>query len=502
MSKFYITTPIYYVNDKPHIGHAYSTIAADVLARYHRLKGDQVFFLTGTDEHGKKIQTAAETAGMEPKEFCDQNAAKFSLLWDRLDISQDHFIRTTDDQHKQGVQKILTELQAAGAIYEGDYEGLYCVGCERFLTDKELVDGLCPDHKKAPEMIKEHNYFFNLKKYLPAVMSLIDEQKIKIIPEARRNEVLGLFKQDISDFSISRENVRWGVPLPFAPDHTAYVWVDALSNYITALGYGTDNKLFDTFWPADVHILGKDILKFHALFWPAILLALSQELPRKIVVTGFFTVDGQKMSKSLGNVIDPHSLVDTFGADATRYLLLSQFPFGHDGDVKATAFAVQYTSDLANGVGNLVSRVLAMTTKYFAGTVPPVESTIKEQVTDWWQAYNQAMADQSIDKALAVVRAINTFADGYIDQEKPWSLAKTNDPKLAVVLANSLELIRQLGLMVYPFMPETADKINKIFAEHWQQQTLEDLIDQLVTPGADLGQCDALFPRLVDSAKE
>lgn len=502
MSKFYITTPIYYVNDKPHIGHAYSTIAADVLARYHRLKGDQVFFLTGTDEHGKKIQNAAEAAGLEPKEFCDQNAAKFSLLWDRLDISQDHFIRTTDDQHKRGVGHILDQLKAANAIYEGDYEGLYCVGCERFLTEKELVDGLCPDHKKAPEMIKEHNYFFNLKKYLPEIARLIDDNKIKIIPEARRNEVLGLFKQDISDFSISRENVQWGIPLPFAPDHTAYVWVDALSNYITALGYGTDNKLFDTFWPADVHILGKDILKFHALFWPAILLALGQELSRKIVVTGFFTVDGQKMSKSLGNVIDPHGLVDTFGADATRYLLLSQFPFGHDGDVKATSFAVQYTSDLANGVGNLVNRVLAMTDKYFAGQVPVAASTQQDQINTWWERYHQAMANQAIDQALGVIKEVNAFADGYIDQEKPWSLAKTNDPKLAEVLFNSLTLIRQLGIMIYPFMPETADKIGRVFDSEWQDHALEQLIQAPIVADAKLGQCDPLFPRLVEAAKE
>ncbi|MFH2104698.1 MAG: class I tRNA ligase family protein [Parcubacteria group bacterium] len=326
-NKFYITTPIYYVNDKPHIGHAYTTVAADVLARYHRLRGDDVHFLTGNDEHGDKVARSAEEAGQEPQAFCDEMSAKYQLTWDRLNIGYDDYIRTTEPRHKEAVQDFLTVLKDKGAIYEGTYEGLYCTGCEKFLTDKELVDGECPDHKKAPEKLSEKNYFFKLGDYLNEVKRQIEKDEIKVDPENIKREVLGLFKQDLQDFSVSRESVKWGIELPFDKSQKTYVWVEALQNYITAIGYKDDQKKFKRYWPADVHLMAKDIIKFHAIFWPAMLLAADLPVPKQIFAHGFFTIDGQKMSKTIGNVIDPNDLVDEYGADATRYLILSQFWF-------------------------------------------------------------------------------------------------------------------------------------------------------------------------------
>lgn len=496
--KFYITTPIYYVNDKPHIGHAYTTVAADALARFHRLKGEEVFFLTGTDEHGSKVAQSAEKAGMSPQEFCDINSATFQFAWDRLDISNDFFIRTTSDYHKKGVEKFLEKLQASGAIYEGEYEGLYCTGCEKFITEKELVDGKCPDHKITPEIVKEKNYFFNLKKYLPQIEKCIDSGEIKIMPETRRREVLGLFKQDLNDFSISRENVKWGIPLPFHKDQVAYVWVDALMNYVTALGFGQDEEKYQKFWPADIHLMAKDIIKFHAVFWPALLLAIGEKLPKVIFTHGFFTIDGEKMSKSLGNVIDPNMLVDEFGSDSARYLLLSQFPFGQDGDIKAGNFAIQYNADLANGVGNFSSRVLAMAEKYFQGVVPQQNDELASQVADLWQQYEAAFADFAVDKAIECIKKITALGDGYVETNKPWELAKTNPERLAEVLYNLIEVVRHTGLMIYPIMPQTSEKIMAAVGKNdfLQNQFIEMQKWAGMRAGDTVTKPESLFPRL------
>jgi len=497
--KFYITTPIYYINAEPHIGSAYPTIASDVLARYHRLKGDDVWFLTGSDEHGAKMVEAAAAAGKEPQEFCDELSAKFQMLWDALDISNDDFIRTTSDRHKAGVSKLLTKLKEAEAIYEGEYEGYYCQGCEAFKTERELVDGKCPDHHTKPQMISEKNYFFNLKKYLPELENLIDQDKIKILPASKKKEVLGLFKQEISDFSISRSSLKWGIPLPWDESQVAYVWADALSNYITALGYGeADDSKVKNFWPADVHIVGKDIIKFHCIFWPAMLLAAGIEPPKTVYAHGFFTVDGLKMGKSMGNVIDPNNLIKEFGVDATRYLLLSQFPFGQDGDIKASQFAIQYNSDLANGIGNFASRVTAMAEKYFSGIVPARSSELKSQVEMIWQEYEASLNNFQVDGAIDAIKKIQTLGDGFVESQKPWELAKTDQARLSEVIYNLLEALRHLALMLYPVMPETSEKIFAALgqADFKNRKILEAQVWGLLEPGSQVKKNEALFPRI------
>ncbi|HLD28451.1 MAG TPA: methionine--tRNA ligase [Patescibacteria group bacterium] len=504
MKKFYITTPIYYANDQPHIGHAYTTIVADVLARYHRLAGDEVFFLTGTDEHGSKVAESAEAAGKSPQEFCDEISAHYQTLWDRLDISNDDFIRTTSNYHKKGVERFLSKLHEVGAVYEGQYEGLYCTGCENFITEKELEDGKCPDHNKEPQVVKEKNYFFKLKEYLPKVKELLDSGGLKILPESRHNEVLGLLRQGLEDFSISRESVKWGIEIPFNKKQVTYVWVEALQNYITALGYGDEGENFKKFWPADIHLMAKDIIKFHALYWPAMLIAAGLAVPKVIFAHGFFTINGHKMSKSLGNAIDPDALIDELGSDAVRYLLLSQFPFGADGDIKAGSFAIQYNSDLANSIGNLTSRVLAMTEKYYDGKVPEKDFEFSDEVAGIWRQYKKAMKEFQIDKAVEIIKKLNAFCDGYVERQKPWELAKKDPEQLAKVIYNLLEAIRHLGLMIYPIMPQTAEKILASLGQtDWQKTSLKELQDWGgLELGVSVSKGDSLFPRLGGKEKE
>ncbi|MFA6227956.1 MAG: methionine--tRNA ligase [Patescibacteria group bacterium] len=499
MSKFYITTPIYYSNAEPHIGSAYPTVAADVLARYHRLRGEEVYYLTGVDEHGQKMSDSAAAANKSPQEFCDAMAAKWQFAWDALDISNDDFIRTTSDRHKDGVSKLLLKLREAEAIYEGKYEGYYCKGCEAFVTEKDLVDGNCPVHQSKPELIEEKNYFFNLRKYLPAVERLIDTDQIRILPASKKKEVLGLFKQELSDFSISRQNLKWGIPLPWDPTQVAYVWADALSNYINALGYGSsDESKLDKFWPVDVHVIGKDIIKFHCIFWPAMLLAAEIQPPQVVFAHGFFTVDGQKMGKSLGNIIDPLELIKGFGADAVRYLLLSQFPFGQDGDIKADKFVTQYNSDLANGIGNFASRVTAMAEKYFTGLVLGRDSELKAATENIIGQYNQAMSDFLPDNGIEAVKALVALGDAYVEKNKPWELAKTDIKRLEEVIYNLLELLRHVGVLLWPIMPETAEKIlaalgqGDFFGQDYKTLTVWGLLE----PQSKVEKIAGLFPRI------
>ena len=376
--KFYTTTPIYYVNDKPHIGHAYTTIVADVLARYWRTKigEDNVFFLTGTDEHGAKVAEVAKKNNVSPQQFTDQIAQQYKEAWANLDISNNDFIRTTEDRHKKIVVNILNKLKEAGVLYEADYKGLYCVGCEKFITESELVDGKCPNHNTEPETLAEKNWFFKLSDYLPKIKKSIESGELIIYPEARQKEVLGLIKQNIPDFSISRskKSVPWGIDLPWDKEQKIYVWVDALSNYITTLGY-PDGDDYKKYWPADVQLMGLEILKFHALYWPAILMALNIPLPKALYIHGFFTINGQKMSKSLGNVISPNELVEQYGAEVTKYLILSQFSFGSESDIKIEEFPVKYNADLVNGLGNLINRVTNMVEQYLDGNIGIEEFT-------------------------------------------------------------------------------------------------------------------------------
>ena len=495
-NKFYITTPIYYVNDKPHIGHAYTTVAADVLARHHRLLGDDVHFLTGNDEHGDKVARSAEEAGKEPQAFCDEMSAKYQMVWDRLNISYDDYIRTTEPRHKEAVQDFLTVLKDKGAIYEGTYEGLYCTGCEKFLTEKELVDGECPDHKKAPEKVSEKNYFFKLSDYLDEVKRRIEKDEIKVGPEKMKREVLGLFKQDLQDFSVSRESVKWGIELPFDKSQKTYVWVEALQNYITAIGYKDDKEKFNKWWPAEVHLMAKDIIKFHAIFWPAMLLAAGEKVPEQIFAHGFFTIDGQKMSKTIGNVIDPNDLVDEYGADAARYLMLSQFPFGQDGDIKAEKFAEQYNNQLANNLGNMFSRVMKLG-QDVGEERGESDGEVEQKTVATWPVYKKAMDELQIDQGLEAVRALTDFGNKYIDINKPWELKKTDPGKFNTIMLELLARLRHIAWMTQPFLPETSDKmLEQLGVTSDRDLKYAELTKWREFDATKIGEGVALFPRI------
>lgn len=482
MEKFYITTPIYYVNDKPHIGHAYTTIVADVLARYYRAKlgKDNVFFLTGTDEHGAKIAEAAEKNNISPQEFTNQIAEQFKTAWTNLDIDYNHFIRTTDQAHKDKVVQILNTLrkvktpQGNDVLYEGEYQGLYCVGCEKFMTESELVDGKCPDHNKEPELLSEKNWFFRLKDFLPAIRQKIESGELIIYPEGRKKEVLGLIQQGVPDISISRSSkaVSWGIDLPWDDDQKTYVWLDALSNYITALDY-PDGDNFKKFWPADVQLMALDILKFHTLLWPAILMALGLDLPKSMYIHGFFTINGKKMSKTLGNVISPNELVEKYGPEVTKYLILSQFSFGSESDIRVEDFPIKYNADLVNGLGNLVNRITNMVEKYLDGKV---EINIKD--TDLG---GEEIKQLRFREALLTIWQIIQNSNTVIDQEKPWELAKdeANHDKLKEILQSLVNDLYSVSLSLKPFMPKTAEQIINILSA-----------DKITKPE------EPLFPRL------
>jgi len=454
--KFYITTPIYYTNQAPHVGTAYTTIAADVLARYHRQKGDDVLFLTGTDEHGEKIAQAAKKAGKSPQEFVDGIAEEFKKSWKALNISNDDFIRTTDEKHKRGVEKFLLKLKESGKVYQDEYKGLYCTGCEKFITKKELVDGKCPDHQKEPELISETNYFFKLKDFLPQVKKLIEDDKILIEPQERKKEVLSLIDQDLGNFSISRQNVEWGIPLPFDKKQNIYVWVEALQNYVTAIGYEDNKEKFNQYWPADLHLVGKDIIKFHAIFWPALLLAVGLKLPKKIFVHGFFTIDGQKMSKTLGNVIDPIYLADKYGVDSLRYFLLREIAFGQDGDFSIRRLEERYNADLANGLGNLVSRVLTLASKI---NIIGKQGELTKKIEPVRKKYQEALAQIKFNEALESVWQLIGFCDEYIEKNKPWELVKNDQKKAGEILSELLISLKEISSLLEPFLPDTAEKI-------------------------------------------
>jgi methionyl-tRNA synthetase len=474
--KFYITTPIYYTNQAPHIGTAYTTIAADVLARYHRKKGERVFFLTGTDEHGEKIAQAAAQAGKSPQEFVDGIVEFFKKAWQVLNISYDDFIRTTEKRHEEGVKKFLLELKKSGKIYQDEYRALYCAGCEDFVFKKDLVDSKCPHHQKKPKLISEKNYFFKLSDFLEPVRKLIESDKMIIEPRERRQEVLSLLKQDLGNFSISRQRVEWGIDLPFDTTQRCYVWVDALLNYITAIGYENNSEQFRELWPADLHLLAKDIVKFHAIFWPALLLAIGLRPPRKIFVHGFFTVNGQKMSKTLGNVIDPIYLANKYGADALRYFLLREVPFGQDGDFSIKRFEERYNADLANGLGNLVSRVLTLSEKSNVIASEAKQSSVNTELAKKIKSiqtnYHKALEKIRFHEALESIWQLISFCDEFIEKNKPWELIKTNQEKFKQVISELFFVLKEIATLLEPFLPTTSEKISTQLKQNKKTEVL------------------------------
>src|SRR5580765_3539880 len=511
LNSFYITTPIYYVNDVPHIGHAYTTIAADVLARYWRLRGRDVFFLTGLDEHGQKVQQAAAKAGVDPQAYCDKLAPQFETLWKRLNISNDAFIRTTEPKHKTIVQRYLQELFDKGLIYQDSYTGWYCTFDERFWTEKDVADGLCPDCKRPVERLSESNYFFKMGQYQDRLIEHIKTHEKFIRPESRRNEVLGFLQtQKLGDLSISRPKSRllWGIELPFDKDYVTYVWFDALVNYVSALEYLPKKPAFDQFWPANVHLVGKDILTTHAVYWSTMLMALNLPLPDTIFAHGWWTVDGEKMSKSRGNVVDPNKMVDAFGADAFRYFLLREVPFGQDGDFSREAMIMRINSDLANGLGNLLSRTLTLIERTQAGQVP-VPGKTRAAERDLQQAtvalLNEVLPRHieqlEFSKALEAIWQVVQIANQYVDKTAPWTLAKNKSDadQLRTILYHMAETLRCLSFATYAFTPASAQTISHQLglSIDFNSPLLEHRIEWgSLAPGTMIHKGTSLFPRI------
>jgi methionyl-tRNA synthetase len=499
MSKFYLTTAIAYTNAKPHLGHALEFVFADVIARYKRLSGADTYFLTGTDEHGSKIYKTAKEQGIDTQEFVDKNAAYFIDLAKDLGLSNDDFIRTTSELHKRGAVKIWNKLYAAGDIYSKKYEGLYCSGCEVFLNPKDLVEGKCEIHLKEPELVQEENYFFSLSKYSDKIKDLIKSDTLKIYPDSRKNEMLALLEEGLTDVSFSRPKsvLPHGITVPTDENQVMYVWCDALTNYLTALGYADEDEKFLKYWPADLHIIGKDIIRFHAGIWIGMLLSANLDLPKAIGVHGFVTSEGKKMSKSLGNVVDPIELLETYSLDSVRFYLCREVPTGDDGDFSHERFKIVYSSDLANNFGNLASRSVTMLHKYFEGVVPEVESfSFEQEFMDCFDQYNAHMNNFDIKKAIEAVLEFLNLLNKCVEDNRPWDLAKdeANLPQLSQVMFDLIEGVRRANYLLNPFICDATAKLATILGVDISDGFEKAFAQNL--SGKKLLEIEPLFPRI------
>ncbi len=506
MSKFYVTTPIYYVNGAPHLGHAYTTILADAMARYHRLKGDDVFFLTGTDEHGLKIQRAAEKLGITPQQMVDENSAKFRELFDRLELTHDRFIRTTEDDHRRTVEEMIDRMAASGDIYLGEYAGWYSASDEAYYDESEIEDGRAIASGSEVEWVEEQSYFFKLSKYEDQLLEWYDEAPDHVAPDSRRNEVKAFVESGLRDLSITRTTFSWGIPMPDEPEHVLYVWVDALTNYITAIGAFDDPERFEKYWPADIHVIGKDILRFHAVYWPAFLMSAGLPLPRQVFAHGWWTVEGEKMSKSKGNFIDAFELADAYELDVLRYYMIREIPFGNDGNFSKERLVERNNAELADNIGNLVNRTLSMSMGFIDGEVPATTDELKEsidielrdQAIETRDGVDAAMKDRQPHRALELITSLSSETNNYVQTVQPWALNKKGETqRLEETLYNSLEAIRFIAVLLSAFVPDAAGRILDGLGIDDELKTIDSLDEWGRLPaGTKVEKPDVLFAKL------